>query len=209
MLHYKPFIVMLFLLSNHSFAADLSFGAGCHLINFADQSGSFAECNASGVAITGFFQYDPLKCLGLQASFGYANSASFMETEENGQKSSRENKRISLPYVSSYALFLLSVESGLLYFGPGVSYALYEGDITTKESLGGAAQTSRERYTGSQMGMAALFGAKATVIDNLFAFGELKYWHADKSWIDYTDINVTSSVNMSITSLGFGIGADF
>jgi hypothetical protein len=100
-------------------------------------------------------------------------------------------------------------DGGGLYFGPGVSYSSNSGEIKHTESVGGITTTTSQDFSGSNLGLSILFGARAAINPGLFVYGDMLFWNSYQASYELEDTNITVSQNSNAVIFGIGVGTTF
>jgi len=195
-------ISLTFMLAAVSGAANMSAGGGYYLVTTSTQE--------MGGAVIGFFQYDFQSWLGARGDLGYYSGGSYYKLDQGASEDTIEVNVTSLPYFGAHVLALVPLgEGGGLYFGPGVSYSSNSGEIKETEAVGGVSTTTSQDFSGSNLGLSILLGARAAINPGLYVFGDVLLWNSYQASYELEDSNVKVSQNMNAMAFGIGVGTTF
>lgn len=183
-------------------AENMSAGGGYNLVSVSTEE--------MGGAVIGFFQYDFQSWLGARGDLGYYSGGAYQKIESGASEDITETNVTSLPYFGAHVLATLPLgDGGGLYFGPGVSYSSNSGEIKETESVGGITTTTSQDFTGSNLGLSILFGARAAINPGLFVYGDMLLWNSYQASYELEDTNITISQNANAVLFGIGVGTTF
>ncbi len=81
--------------------------------------------------------------------------------------------------------------------------------IKKTNSVGGITITTSQDFTGSNLGLSILFGARAAINPGLFVYGDMLFWNSYQASYELEDSNITVSQNSNAVIFGIGVGTTF